>query len=319
MSIRSLLSTNRAAEPAAGRRLSDLRPWAWALLAGLVAASALVTHEAWLDILRIVRKDPEASHIILVMPVFVWLWWTYRDRLAGCPVRAPQTGAAVVAAGWALSAYGYINGHLVFWHLGAVVTAVGCVVSIIGVEAVRRMWPAFVVLLFLLPVPGIIRRPIALELQNVSARLTEQGMILFGQAVERSGNRLLYNGAEIDIVEACNGMRMITMLFLVCYTFVFVHRFRAWARVFLLLLAPLLAIVCNIFRLVPTVYAHGHATEATAGQVHDILGWVMIGVAYVLLMGIVALLRWLMLPVDSPADGEAAPDAAAPAVAGSHA
>jgi exosortase len=268
-----------------------------ALGLALVVLSIVATHRAWADILRIVQRDEEASHILLVLPVFAWLLWTYRERLRASRVGGSMWALLIVAVGWGFWAFGYIKGMQVFWHFGAILLAVGAFTAVVGVRVLRDAWPAFLVLLFLMPVPGAIRQPVAMVLQNASAQLTQHAMMLLGQDIERSGNVLIVNGQEVGIAEACNGMRMVTMLVLVGYTFVFVHPLRAWVRVLLVALAVPLAIVCNLIRLVPTVYAYGYASYTVADQLHTWLGWAMVVVAYFMLMGVVALLRWLLLPV----------------------
>lgn len=281
-------------------------------LLGLMAVAAIwARQDAWGDIARIVRRDPEASHILLVPLVFVWLMWTYRHRFAGYVIRMPWVGVVIAAVGWAVSAYGDIRAMAIVWHLGAVIVLVGAAVSVMGVELPRRFWPAFVLLLFLLPVPGSIRQPIALFLQNASAQGVQQILMMCGAPITRAGNVLIINGTEVGIAEACNGMRMMMMLFLVCYTFVFVNPLRAWVRVTLLVLAPALALVTNVLRLVPTVLVYGYASPQTASMFHDGLGWAMVVISYVLLMGAVALLRWLMIPVDSEDERKEQGDVAA--------
>ncbi len=268
-----------------------------ALGLALVGLSIVASHRAWADILRIVQRDEEASHIILVLPVFAWLLWTYREKLRASTAGGSLWAVAIVLAGWGFWAFGYIKGMQVFWHFGAILLAVGAFSAVVGVRVLRDAWPAFVVLIFLLPVPAIIRQPVAMVLQNASAQLTQHAMMLLGQEIERSGNVLIINGQEVGIAEACNGMRMVTMLVLIGYTFVFVHPLRAWVRVLLVALAVPLAIVCNLIRLVPTVYAYGYASHTVADQLHIWLGWAMVIVAYFMLMGVVALLQWLLLPV----------------------
>jgi exosortase/archaeosortase family protein len=68
-------------------------------------------------------------------------------------------------------------------------------------------------------------------------------------------------------------------------------------RVLILVLSPITAILCNVLRLIPTVWVFGHASPDTASRFHDIGGWVMLVFAFLGLMGMVKVLRWAMLPV----------------------
>ena len=102
---------------------------------------------------------------------------------------------------------------------------------------------------------------------------------------------------EVAIAEACNGMRMVFTLFLACYVFAFVTPLRGYVRAIILLASPVTAIVCNVIRLVPTIWVFGHTTPERAEVFHDISGWVMLIVAFLGLTSIVRLLRWAMVPV----------------------
>jgi exosortase len=254
--------------------------------------------DAWSDIARIVQKDDEASHILLVPLVFARIAWVRRDLLKDWQSSASLWGVLIALAGVGLWLYGNISAMQIVWHFGAILTLVGAFVSIQGLQIVRRLWPAFLVLLFLMPMPGTIRHPLALFLQNVSAQLTEVVTIAMGFDVVRNGNLLIINDYPVGIAEACNGMRMVSMLILVVFAFIFSENVRSWVRILLIALAVPLAIACNIIRLVPTVIAYGYFTPEVADQIHDWLGWVMVILSYFMLMGLLWLMRWSLLPVE---------------------
>lgn len=264
----------------------------------LVALAVLACRDAWLDILQIVRVDEEASHILLVPLVFARIAWVRRTELTGWKPTVSYWGPAIVLAGVACWLYGNISAIQVLWHFGAILSMVGAFVCINGVSVVRRLWPAFLVLLFLMPMPGTIRHPLALFLQNASAQATEVVIVALGFELVRHTNLLIINDYPVGIAEACNGMRMVSMLLLVVFAFVFSEKVRPWVRIFLIFLATPLAILCNIIRLVPTVLAYGFFNPELADQLHTWLGWVMVVVSYFMLMGLLWLMRWLLLPVD---------------------
>jgi exosortase/archaeosortase family protein len=90
---------------------------------------------------------------------------------------------------------------------------------------------------------------------------------------------------------------MVFALALVVFAFVFSVPFRPWTRVILIALSPVVALVCNVVRLVPTALVYGFSDPDTAEQVHDVAGWLMLPLSLVLLLGVVRLLRWLDFPV----------------------
>jgi exosortase len=268
-----------------------------ALLGLLVAAAVWACLPAWQDIFRQAIRRSDAGYILLVVPVAGYLFWIRRSRAKFVRSRPSAWGTVVALAGLALCWYGDDRDLQVARHFGAVVTVVGAVLAMTGLEALRQFGAVFLTLLFLLPVPGSVRTKIALPLQESATAFTDTVLNLIGVASQRSGAVLTIHGTQIAVGEACDGMRMVFALVLVVFAFVFSVPFRPTTRLLLIALSPLVALVCNIVRLVPTAIVYGFADPETAEQVHDVAGWLMLPLALVLLLGVVRLMRWLDLPV----------------------
>jgi exosortase len=263
----------------------------------LVAAAVASTWDAWSDLFWIATRDEEQSHVLLVPVIAAWLAWIRRARLRHCPRDGRWVGPALVAVGWLLYALGDLRSILAFWHLGPIVIAVGCFLSFAGSRYLRRLLPAFAVLVFLVPVPGIVREQVALPLQKATAEATRRVLDVLGVESSRAGNSLTVNGRDVLIAEACNGLRMASALFLVSYAFAYGSTIRNPIRVLIVALSPATAILCNVIRLVPTVWVHGFVSERAGQTMHDVGGWVMLPVAFLMLMGVFRVLRWALVPV----------------------
>ncbi|HZZ43837.1 MAG TPA: exosortase/archaeosortase family protein [Tepidisphaeraceae bacterium] len=274
--------------------------WTWWHLGGIllfVFAAIVARWEAWQDICRIALRDEESSHILLVPLAVVWLIWVRRRRLRQCRPVPSMVGTILTALGWVISSGGYRADHPGFWHAGSVLMVIGAFTTVAGRDLLLRFLPAAVVLGFLVPMPGTLRHTIAVPLQTWTAHVTQFLLEAGGSTVERHGNLLSINGNGVTIAEACNGMRMVFTLILVSYIFAFTTPLRGYVRALILILSPLTAILCNVIRLVPTVWVYGYASPETANMFHDISGWVMLVVAFLMLMSVVSVLRWAMIPV----------------------
>jgi len=268
------------------------------ILAGvLVAGAVAAAWNAWSDLLFIARKDEESSHIFLVPLAFFWIVLVRRESFRHCRSVGQWIGPLFIALGWLLWSGGYRWDIQAFWHGGAVMMAVGAALTVLGADVLRKFWPAFLVLLFLVPVPGFVREGMARPMQTVTAQATQSVAELFGMNVERWGNTLAVNGTQIAVAEACNGMRMVFTLFLVSFTFAFITPLRGYVRFLVIAASPLTAIVCNVLRLVPTVWVYGRFSHPTAEVFHTVSGWIMLVVGFLMLTGVVKLLQWLMIPV----------------------
>lgn len=281
------------ASAARGLRFSD-----GVLLATLVGAAILITLPTWREVFDLALGDPEHSYILLVLPVAAWLVYLRRARLRLCRPVHSYLGVVLIVAGYALDRVGFEGLWDIFRHFGALCIVLGAFITVFGFKALGRFRSAVGALFFLIPVPGAIRQRIAFPLQEASAVITEGVIDLFGVPIERLGNILVINGSEVAIAEACNGMRMVAALALVTYAFVFSVPIRFPVRMMLLVASPVIAIVVNVLRLVPTSLMYGYSTPERADLVHDIGGWAALVVAVVLLWGITGLLRWLRIPID---------------------
>lgn len=272
------------------RRTHTFRASDW-LVAGLMTVAAvLVMSDAWTDIVRIALSDEECSYVLLAPIVIGWLAWVRRDQLLQTPVRHGWVGLVIIVVGWLVHQYGYIHDPVI-WRGGAVLVAVGSLVTALGLNASWVLAPALAACVFLIPVDPTGRINIAQPLQTVAAEVTQRICDFFSMNVDRSGNLLSINGKGVTIAEACNGIRMVLTLFMVCYVVAFTMRLGVVARTVVLVSSPLVAIVANVIRLVPTVWMFGHASEQAAERFHDVSGWVMTIVAFLLLMGLCALLQ----------------------------
>lgn len=275
-------------------RLTPLRLVAATVLALLGVAA---TWEAWADIFRYAWRDEEYSHIFIVPAVAAWMVWVRRSRLRHCRPSGTILGPILAGIGWWMSWYGFNHAVQVFWHAGAALVVIGCILSVLGKNVLFRFFPAFALVIFLVPMPGQIRQSIAVPLQSWTAEMAQLLLGLFGIATERSGNVLFINGKPVTIAEACNGMRMVFPLLLVAYAFCFGLPLRNSVRFLLLLLSPIAAIACNVLRTLPLVWLYGNASTADADRFHSWSGWAMLPIAFVILLGAIRLLRWMMIPV----------------------
>ncbi|MEM0913137.1 MAG: exosortase/archaeosortase family protein [Planctomycetota bacterium] len=276
---------------------NGFRPWHFGALAVLCGAAVAAGWPAWIDLFQQGWRDPEDTHVLLVPVVVFWLVLARRVRLRKVTPQNRWAGPVLVALGWLMYAYGDARLVESVWYLGAITTLVGAVLTIGGTDLVRYFLPAFGVLVFLIPIPGSLRAEIALPLQTAMAATAEWLCVTFGFPIERRGNVLEINGQPVAIEEACNGLRMVFSLILVTYAFAFSTPLRWYVRVLLLAVSPLLAIACNVVRLIPTIILYGYAGDAIGDFFHDIAGWAMLFVALLLLIGTLRLVDWLDLPV----------------------
>jgi exosortase len=269
------------------------------VLATLMGAlGVLATFDAWQDIYLIARNDEEYSHIFIVPLVAVFLVWVRRIRLRHCKPSGRIIGPFVVAVGWFFNSLGFYSGVQSFWHGGAVLVVVGCMLSVLGKNVIFRFFPAFALLVFLVPAPARIRLAVAGPLQNWTASITQRLLEAGGVVnTEVTGNALTINGHAVLVAEACNGLRMVFSLIMVGFAFCFAMPLKNFVRALILLASPLAAIFCNVVRVIPTIWMYGYEPQY-APTFHTYAGWAMLPLAFGMLYGLIKTLQWAMIPVN---------------------
>ncbi|HVT80222.1 MAG TPA: exosortase/archaeosortase family protein [Phycisphaerae bacterium] len=276
------------------------RHWDWRHLIGAIVLTAIgvwVRWADWKDVWNIFTRDEEASHVILTPFVVACLVWVRRERLRRITLRTSWLGPLIVAAGCGICYFGDGHGYQALRHFGAVTIAVGCIVTMLGRELLVNFLPAFAALAFLIPMPPMFRQKISLPMMPFTAAVTQDIMGVLGMDVQRTGNQLLVNGKQVLIAEACNGLRLFFPIIMVVYLVAFFVSLKFYVRMLMVALSPVAAILCNIIRLIPTVWIIGYGNEEFAHDFHDLAGWAMLAIAFVLLYSIVWVLRWALVPV----------------------
>lgn len=263
--------------------------------------AVLATWDAWSDIFLIARHNEEYSHIFLVPLVAAAMIYVRRARFRYCKPTGTAIGFLIAGIGWAVHVFGFYRNFESLWHVGAVLVLLGCVLSVFGKHALFRFFPAVAVLVFLVPVPGIIRLRIAAPLETWTAHISELLLNAFNLGVTRSGNQLWVVGADgmpklVNIIEACNGLRMVFALILVSYFFCFALPLRNPVRFIILLASPFAAILCNVVRILPTVWLYSYSKQA-GDTFHNYSGWLMLPISFLILLAVIGALRWAMVPV----------------------
>lgn len=273
------------------------QPLDYVLLLSMVLGTAWLLRAPITDMIGIGLRDEEQSHIFLAPIVALLLLWLRRTRLRYLAYSPSMVGPAVILGGWLMCWVGFEAGIQAAWHGGALVAILGVVLSFTGVALLQLFAPVLIVLIFVIPVPGALRHDIALPLQAQATAVTHSVLELVNVGSVRSGNVLLINGQQVAVGEACNGMRMVFALTLVAYAFAFGRPLNNMLRIVILLISPLIAIACNVIRLVPTSLIFGYGSYESAVRFHDLAGWAMLPVALLILAAIVRLIEWMDFPV----------------------
>ena len=72
---------------------------------------------------------------------------------------------------------------------------------------------------------------------------------------------------------------------------------RNYIRAFILLFSPVAAIFCTVVRIIPTIWMYGYMPQH-AYKFHEVAGWAMLPLAFLMLYALIKTLQWIAIPVN---------------------
>ncbi len=251
--------------------------------------------------------DENYSHGLLVPVViaFILLREISKLRLAR---QAPSAnyGIPLLLIALALLFAGTLGAELYLQRISLVVFLSALIICFFGRRLLWNLWVPLVLLLLSIPVPQLLFNKVAFPLQLWASRLAEVCMSLVGIPAIRNGNiiELVPLGttqvAALEVVEACSGIRsLMTLAALAVLLAYFTRSGRAdvigsprellrdplvWRAFVLVLLAVPIALVTNALRVAGTgVVTYLYGVETAEGAWHDLSGFGVFVIAFILL------------------------------------
>jgi len=240
--------------------------------------------------------DPQYSHGFLVPLFAAFLLWQRRERLRSTTCQPSWLCAPL----FALAATMHIVGGYYYspWleHMSLLPAIAGLVVAIWGCRALTVALPALAFLLFMVPLPGRLDKALAAPLQRVATLASTNAIQTFGFFAQSEGNVILLSDYELGIVEACSGLRMLTV-FLATAVAVAAMTPRSWKqRLVVVISAVPIAVLCNVIRITTTGIMHETVGHRIADLVyHNLAGWLMAPLALAFLGIELLILRRLLV------------------------
>jgi exosortase D (VPLPA-CTERM-specific) len=238
-------------------------------------------------------QTDEYSHGIVIPIIAALLGWHILTR--DPPMVKPSwAGPVAIAIAGGLLLVGRLAAFTAAAEYGIIVALVGVCLSFLGRAATRSLAPAWIYLLFAVPLPHLTYATLSQNLQLLSSTIGVSILDLFGIPVYQDGNIIDLGGMKLQVVEACSGLRYLFPLMSFGYLIAYLLKDRLWKRVVLFLSTIPITIITNALRIALigiTVDIWGN--NMAGGLIHIVEGWVIFLICTALLMAEV----WVLLRI----------------------
>ncbi len=264
------------------RHLDGLRHWVIALVVG--GAAAYVFRDGVRTIIEAWGRE-EYSHGYLIPVVVAYLIWQARGKLAQESFTGSWLGVGVTAVGLFLYFLGELGTLYVLLQYGFIVTLVGLVYAWLGWKTFRHIWVAMLLLFFTVPLPSFLYNNLSSQLQLISSEIGVWFIRQFGISVYLAGNVIDLGSMQLQVVEACSGLRYLFPLMTLAFIVAIFFRSAWWKKLLIFLSSIPITVIMNSVRIgVIGVLVEYWGTSMAEGFLHDFEGWVVFMAAFAVLL-----------------------------------
>ena len=234
------------------------------------------------------------SHGIFVPLISLFLIWQARHRLAHASAEVTWWGLVVVVGGLFFYWIGDLATLFVLQHVSLWMVIVGLVIASIGLPRARIIAFPLAYLLTSIPLPVFLYAGLSSQLQLLSSALGVGFLQLVGVTAFRDGNVIDLGPVQLQVVEACSGIRYLLPLISLALLCAYLFKDQMWKRVILVLSSIPISIVVNGFRIgMIGVLVEWYGQGAAEGFYHLFEGWVL----FMASLGLLILEMWVMIGV----------------------
>ncbi len=243
--------------------------FATVLLGYLYADSVTKLFDYWIG-------SEDYSHGMFVPLISLVLIWQARHRLPEPRVEHSWWGLAVISAGLLLYWIGEFATLYILQHVSLWMVIVGLVIALMGVRGARAISFPLSYLLTCIPLPVFLYASLSSQLQLWSSALGVGFLQLVGVTAFREGNVIDLGPVQLQVIEACSGIRYLLPLTALALLCAYLFKDRMWKRVVIVLSSIPISIAVNGFRIgMIGVLVEWYGQGAAEGFYHFFEGWVL--------------------------------------------
>ena len=216
-----------------------------------------------------------SSYGMLIPPIVLYLVWIRRQDILAIPAQSDNRGLALVAAACVIFLIGQLAAEFFLARISFVLLLAGLTWTFWGFGRLRAMAFPFVLLLTMVPLPGLVYNLVAAPLQLLASSAATEIAQSLGVSIYRDGNIIHLATTSLGVAEACSGLNSLSSLVVGSLLLGYLEDASIPGRILLTLLSVPLAIVVNVIRVAGTAVLADYRPEYSMGFYHLFSGWLI--------------------------------------------
>ncbi|MCG8491431.1 MAG: VPLPA-CTERM-specific exosortase XrtD [Sneathiellales bacterium] len=227
----------------------------------------------------------EFSHGPLMLAVSLFLLWKRRELLKFPDQRGQFLGVAIVFISVLVYGLAIKSGVENVRHLSIFSIIFGVFLTFGGFTYARYVFPALILLPFVVPPPTFLNSSLSYNLQLFSTDVSVFSLRAIGVTVFQDGNIIDLGKMKLEVAEACSGLRYLYPMIGLGALSGMLFDIALWKRGLFLVLAGAISIIMNSVRIFLTgAFVEFTDMGVSEGFFHLFEGWVFFLISFVVVL-----------------------------------
>ena len=241
----------------------------------------------WIPLKGIVTvwmTNDDYSYGFIIPVISLYLFWDMRSKLNDLKIKNSWYVLPVLIFFVLLSIYGILGSSGNISRPAIPILIIFFAWFCFGTEAIKRFILPLGFFVFMVPLPAALDRTFGVFLKTVSSKLGGEIIRLSGMSVHVSGNVIDLGVTQLQVVDACSGLRFVFPLLALGVVYAYLFEHVRWKQIFCVVSTVPIAILTNALRVgITGILTYLYGPEMAQGFFHDFSGWLIFMVAFVFL------------------------------------
>src|SRR3989338_1310408 len=229
-------------------------------------------------------RDSYYSHGILIPFVSLFLIWQLMDELKEIECKGSGWGIVLIVIGFAIHVFSALFRIYFSSGFSMLIVLFGIVLYFYGGKILNKIFFPLAFLVFMIPLPLVLIEGISFKLKMLAAHIATLLLNKMRIPAIREGSVIKMRNAFVVVDDVCSGLRSLISLMALGSIFAFWMKSSVTKKVLLFLTTIPIAIITNVCRIiflasVSEIWGPEYAT----GFVHDLSGFLVFALAFILL------------------------------------
>ena len=230
-------------------------------------------------------NDEDYNYAFLIPLISAYLIWERRRQIISTPINTNMGGGIFFFLFLIISVYGILGSSPSAVRPAIPLIILSVTLFCFGWEMFKVLVFPLSLLIFMIPLPTLFGTVIGVHLKTISTLLGKAILMLAGISVFVEGNVIDLGVTQLQVVDACSGLRYILPLLALGVLFAYFFEKTRWKQIVFVISTIPIAILTNGIRIGATgILARLYGAEVAEGFFHGFSGWLVFMLAFALLL-----------------------------------